>query len=220
MVPITSIEEDREETLKSIASQPWEENFEHIETWDRLKDEPQNIAQDLVTKFCPSVISPSLKTAEVNKHSYVKVKDGGRPQDFHSTDSTGFDGYCAYEYTSSMLDGYDVDRCAQLAKDYWPTTSMFSIRDAESRAETYACGGYWTAGSWWWFTPEWVTSWCTSWHTDVQCKVYMPHKTLDRDIFEGYVLDPETTPTCVDGRYWNDNMYWQTYALNPSWNEI
>jgi len=220
MVPVSALDDDHQDILKGMASQPWEENYHHIESWDFLKDEPHNIAQKMITTFCPNSISPSLKTAEVNKHSYVKIKQGGRPQDWHSVDSTGWDGYCAYQQLDYVLDGYDVDKCAEKAKAYWPSTSMFALREAEYRAETYACGGYWTAGSWWWFTPEWVTSWCTTTHTEAKCRCYNPETEITKEIFEGYVLDPETIPECPGGKKWNENIYWTTYAINPAWQEI
>lgn len=81
MAPITPVENDDLETLKTWASQPWETNFERIPGLDALEYNSPVFVEKLVTKFCPDSVSMTLMTEREKTQGYMLVHEGGWPSD-------------------------------------------------------------------------------------------------------------------------------------------
>lgn len=78
MVPAAEREGTWADMLKTWASQPWQTNYEYIQS-DSLDNNMDLYTSRLVSKFCPNTISPSAESSAASSKGYALVRVGGAP---------------------------------------------------------------------------------------------------------------------------------------------
>jgi len=81
MAPVTDFEGKELDTLKQLASQPWETNYERVPGIAALKYNMEIFVQKFVAKFCPDSMSPLLLRQKEAQREYMLIHENGWPSD-------------------------------------------------------------------------------------------------------------------------------------------
>jgi len=171
MAPVTELKGKELDDLKHWASAPWSTNYERIPGLMPLKFNADIFVQKLVAKFCPDSFSPKKQSAMDDQKQYLLVREGGTPN-----------AACAKKV--ARWKSGSKDECAVKA------------RKLKSRA--FAIGATKRTRGWCiildMYVSEYLYDAAKKDPTDVPCPAPSGGAWEDNNMFDTYMINPDTIP--------------------------